>query len=506
MSDQPEPNSGASPDLPLLTMNDISKRFGATQALSGVSLEAYRGEVVALIGENGAGKSTLMKVLSGAHAPDSGSMTLNGKPFEPSGPYDARKAGVAIVYQELNLAPELSVEDNVMLGMEVSRFGFLDRKEQRKKVHDALTLLGHPDLTPDRKVSSLSIGAQQLVEIARALVSEANVVVFDEPTSSLPRKDVERLFTVLEKLRQQDIAIIYISHFLEEIREVADRFVVLRDGQPAGAGKLTDSSDDAIVSLMVGRSVDTLFPQVPHEIGEVAIQVDSLSGEKLPSDVSFEVRKGEIFGLFGLVGAGRTETLRHMFGLDPATSGKVLVDGATNPARPAARMRAGLGILSEDRKGEGLAQNLSIVDNLTLSHLSPYASAGLIRLQDRTRAAEEWMTKLSVKAKHTAQPISALSGGNQQKVAIARVLHQDAQILLLDEPTRGIDVATKADIYRLIGELAAQGKAVIFVSSYLPELTAICDTIGVMSKGRLREVKPTKQWSENDILSVAVTA
>lgn len=506
MSEFQESQSGAAADHPLLTMSDISKRFGPTQALAGVSLEAYRGQVVALIGENGAGKSTLMKVLSGAHSPDSGSMTLDGKPFEPSGPNDARKAGVAIVYQELNLAPELSVEDNIMLGMELSAGGFLKRKEQRKKVKEALALLGHPDLTPDRMVSSLSIGAQQLVEIARALVSEACVVVFDEPTSSLPRKDVERLFVILEKLRNQGIAIIYISHFLEEIREVADRFVVLRDGQPAGTGKLTDSSDDAIVSLMVGRSVDTLFPQVPHEIGEVAIEVDALSGEVIPTEVSFQVRKGEIFGLFGLVGAGRTETLRHMFGLDAAKSGRVLVDGASQPARPAARMRAGLGIVSEDRKGEGLAQNLSIVDNLTLSHLTPYATSGLIKLKERTSAAESWMQKLTVKAKHTAQPINALSGGNQQKVAIARVLHQDAQILLLDEPTRGIDVATKADIYRLIGELAAEGKAVIFVSSYLPELTAICDTIGVMSRGKLREVKPTEQWSENDILSVAVTA
>ena len=487
-------------------MSNISKRFGATQALADVSLEAFRGQVVALIGENGAGKSTLMKVLSGAHAPDSGTMTIAGNPFNPAGPNDARQAGVAIVYQELNLAPELSVEDNIMLGMELSNFGLLQRKAQRAKVKEALTLLGHPDLTPDRKVSTLSIGAQQLVEIARALVSEANVVIFDEPTSSLPRQDVERLFDILARLRDQGIAIIYISHFLEEIREVADRFVVLRDGQPAGSGKLTDTSDDAIVSLMVGRSVDTLFPKVPHTIGEIAVEVNSLSGHKLPTEVSFNVHRGEIFGLFGLVGAGRTETLRHMFGLDQAKAGSIMVGGSTGPARPAARMRAGLGIVSEDRKGEGLAQNLSIADNLSLSHLSPYSAFGLLNLRKRSQAMQEWMQRLAVKAKHADQPISALSGGNQQKVAIARVLHQDADVLLLDEPTRGIDVATKADIYRLIGELALSGKAVIFVSSYLPELTAICDTIGVMSRGKLREVKPTAQWSENEILSVAVTA
>ncbi len=487
-------------------MRGICKRFGATQALQDVALDAYAGQVVALIGENGAGKSTLMKVLSGAHAPDAGSMRLLDQTFQPSGPHAARQAGVAIVYQELNLAPDLSVEDNIMLGIEEQRWGWLARGRQRQRVREALALLGHPDVTPERLVGSLSMGAQQLVEIARALVSQARVVVFDEPTSSLPAQDAERLFTIIARLQNQGIAIIYISHFLEEIRQVADRYVVLRDGSPAGAGLLTDTSDEAIVSLMVGRSVDTLFPEVPHDLGEPVLQVQQLSGAKLPQRVSFEVHRGEIFGLFGLVGAGRTETLRQLFGLDKPQHGNVLIRGRTIASRPAARIAAGLGFVSEDRKGEGLAQSLSIVDNLTLSQLRPYTRGGLLQLGHRRQMANQWMERLHVKAHDPEQTISHLSGGNQQKVAIARVLHQQADILLLDEPTRGIDVGTKAEIYRLIGEQAAEGRAIVFVSSYLPELMAVCDTIGVMSRGRLLDVRPVLNWNESDILKVAISS
>ncbi|QDV28000.1 sugar ABC transporter ATP-binding protein [Aureliella helgolandensis] len=493
-------------EQPLLSMRGISKRFGATQALKNVALDAYAGQVVALIGENGAGKSTLMKVLSGAHVPDEGTMEISGQPLTPKRPQDSRSAGVAIVYQELNLAPHLSVEDNIMLGIEQQRGGFLRRSEQRRRVREALSLLGHPDLTPDRIVGTLSIGAQQLVEIARALVAEARVVVFDEPTSSLTQQDVQRLFDVIRRLQDQGLAIIYISHFLEEIREVANRYVVLRDGEPAGSGLLTDTSNDAIVSLMVGRSVETLFPHVPHQLGEPILQVKELSGKKLPQRVSLKIRRGEIFGLFGLVGAGRTETLRQLFGLDRAAQGTVQIGNAYPACSPNARIRAGLGFVSEDRKGEGLAQSLSIADNLTLSKLQTYSTAGIMRLGARRAATRDWMQQLNVKAQGPEQTIGNLSGGNQQKVAIARVLHQDAEILLLDEPTRGIDVGTKAEIYRLIGELAAAGKTILFVSSYLPELLAVCDTLGVMSKGRLLETRSVDHWTENEILSVAISS
>lgn len=496
----------ANDKTPLLSMHGISKRFGATQALKNVSINAFAGEVLALIGENGAGKSTLMKVLSGAHVPEQGRMTLDGAPFQPAGPHAARQAGVAIVYQELNLAPDLSVEDNIMLGIEQSRFGLLNRRRQRAKVRQALQWLGHPDLTPGRIVGTLSIGAQQLVEIARALVSDARVVVFDEPTSSLPRQDVDRLFAVLKRLKSQGIAIIYISHFLEEIRNVATHYVVLRDGEAAGAGKLMDASDEAIVSLMVGRSVDTLFPKVLHQIGDPILEIQSLSGIRYPTDVSFQVRRGEIFGLFGLVGAGRTETLRCLFGLDGVARGKLLLKGTSPRHSPTARIRAGMGFVCEDRKAEGLAQSMSIADNMTLSRLQPYTSGGLLNLGKRRAATVDWMEKLSVKARGPEQNISHLSGGNQQKVAIARILHQNAEILLLDEPTRGIDVGTKADIYRLMGTQAAEGKTILFVSSYLPELLAVCDSIAVMSRGRLLEHRKTSEWNENEILTAAISA
>lgn len=490
---------------PLLHMTGISKRFGATQALSDVTIDVRAGRVTALIGENGAGKSTLMKVLSGAHRTDSGTMTLAGKPYAPQGPHDARLAGVSMIYQELNLAPELSIEDNIMLGQERRRHGLLDRPAQQRMVREALELLGHADLRPDIPVRNLSIAMQQLVEIARALVIDAKVIVFDEPTSSLTRHDVEHLFGVIRKLKASGIGVVYISHFLEEIREVCDDYAVLRDGRSVGQGTLTGTTDDDIVSLMVGRSVEELFPSVPHEPGEVILSLDNLSGKVSPQEVSLQLRRGEILGIAGLVGAGRTELLRCLFGLDAVTSGKINIAGVTPPHSPAARIRAGLGLVSEDRKAEGLAQSRSIADNATYSRLQPYSRFGWLNLSRRREAMQHWMKRLNIKARSQDQAVQDLSGGNQQKVAIARVLHQNADVLLLDEPTRGIDVGTKAEIYRLMGEAAAAGKAVIFVSSYLTELLAVCDRVGVMSRGRLREIRNVADWTEEDVMSQAVS-
>ncbi len=494
----------------LLSMTGISKRFGATQALSDVSLTVSAGRVLALIGENGAGKSTLMKVLSGAHAPDDGTMLLAGQSYAPQGPHDARLAGVSMIYQELNLARDLSVEDNIMLGQECRRPGLLgrfalDRTAQRAKVHAALRLLGHPNLRPETPVGELSIAVQQLVEIARALAADSKVIVFDEPTSSLTKHDVEHLFAVIRKLRDAGLGIVYISHFLEEIRQVCDCYAVLRDGRSVGAGELAGTTDAQIVSLMVGRGVSELFPTVPHAPGEVLLKIENLSGGRSPQGVSLEVRRGEILGLSGLIGAGRTELLRCLFALDPVTNGSVKVAHLTPPHTARGRIRAGLGLVSEDRKTEGLAQSRTITDNMTYSRLQPYSRCGWLDLGRRRDQVIRWMKRLHVKAASSEQTIGELSGGNQQKVAIARVLHQQADVLLLDEPTRGIDVGTKSEIYRLMGELAAEGKAIIFVSSYLTELLAVCDRIGVMSRGQLREVRPTGDWTEEAIMSVAVT-
>ncbi|HBE67688.1 MAG TPA: sugar ABC transporter [Planctomycetaceae bacterium] len=491
-------------NTPLLQMKNISKRFGATQALEGVSLDAHAGQVLALIGENGAGKSTLMKVLGGAHAPDEGSIELSGIPLSASSPHEAREAGVAIVYQELNLAPDLSIEDNIMLGIEQSRCGIVDRALQRTRIQEALDLLGQGDLDVRKRVGELSVGLQQLVEIARALISDARVIVFDEPTSSLESRDVQRLFTAIKRLQERGIAIIYISHFLEEIREIASEYAVLRDGKLVATGELAGSTDQDIVKLMVGRDVDTLFPKVEHDIGEAILSVRQLSGHSSPVEVDFDLHRGEVFGLFGLIGAGRTETLRLLFGLDSCSGGSAELHGSSRSGSPHRRIAAGLGLVSEDRKGEGLAQQLSIEDNLTLSHLKPYSNFGLLNLRRRRVASTDWMQRMEVKARSPQQPISALSGGNQQKVAIARVLHQGASVLLLDEPTRGIDVATKSAIYRLIGQQASAGKSIIFVSSYLPELMAVCDTLGVMASGRLVETRPVSKWTETEVLQVAI--
>jgi ribose transport system ATP-binding protein len=485
-------------------MRGICKRFGATQALRDVSLDLYAGEVLALMGENGAGKSTLLKVLSGAHPADAGHAQLNGQPYAPAHPHAARLAGVAMIYQELNLAPHLSVEDNIMLGQEIHAAGLLRHRPQRRRVREALALLGHPELRPETPVRRLSVGAQQLVEIARALVTHARVIVMDEPTSSLPKQDTQRLFEIIRKLKQAGLGIIYVSHFLEEVYEIADRFTILRDGHSVASGRLRDVTSQQIVAYMVGRSVDELFPTVPHQPGEPLLSLHQLSGSPLPHDVSLELRRGEILGIAGLVGAGRTELLRAIYRLDPVRRGQVRVAGHVVVGGPNRMIRAGLGYLSEDRKGEGLAQALSIADNITGSHLAPYSILGWLNLARRRRAVAAWLQRLAIVARSGDDPVLRLSGGNQQKVALARVLHQDADVWLLDEPTRGIDVGTKAQIYRLMGQAAAAGKAILFVSSYLPELLAVCDRLGVMSRGRLREIRPTSAWTEESVMACAV--
>jgi ribose transport system ATP-binding protein len=488
----------------LLEMRDVRKDFGAHRALDGVSLELEAGEVHALIGENGAGKSTLMKVLSGAHRPDSGSMTLSGAAYAPRGPREARARGVAMIYQELALAPHLTVEANVMLGQERTRMGLVRRAEHRRLVAAALERLEHPDIRPDAIAGALSVGARQLVEVARALVSDARVLVFDEPTSSLTEKDAARLFEVIDRLSARGLAVVYISHFLEEVRRVARRYTVLRDGRSVASGPLAGTELATIIAQMVGRDLAELFPKVPHAPGEPVLRVSGLSGRALPRRADLVLRRGEVLGIAGLVGAGRTELLRAIFGLDEVRSGQVRVEGMVRGAEtPRHRIRQGLGFLSEDRKGEGLAQSRSIEDNLTLSALGSYSRRGWLDLDRRRREATRWMQALRVRAQGPAQTIGALSGGNQQKVAIARLLHQEADVLLLDEPTRGIDVGSKAELYRMIGALAAQGKAVMMVSSYLPELLGVCDRLAVMTRGTLSPARPIAEWTEHRIMEVA---
>jgi len=494
-------------NTPLLSMRGVTKSFGASRALDGVDLDLKAGEVHALIGENGAGKSTLMKILSGSHQPDLGTMTLAGEPFRPRGPRDARARGVAMIYQELAITPHLTVEANVMLGIERSRLGIISRREHRRLVIDALATLRHPDVRPESIAGHLSVGARQLIEVARALVSDARVIVFDEPTSALSEADAERLFEVIERLRSKGLAIVYISHFLEEVRRVSGRFTVLRDGRTVGSGRMSDVTLRQIVAMMIGRDLSEMFPRVAHEPGEPILELLELRGGSLPRRANLTLRRGEILGIAGLIGSGRTELLRTTFGLEPICSGSVGIGGHVIEAgSPRTRIHQGVGLVSEDRKGEGLALGLSIEDNLTYSSLRPYARWGWLNLRARRAAAAGWMSAMRIKARGPSQSVGALSGGNQQKVAIARLLHQKADVLLLDEPTRGIDVGSKSEIYRRIGELAAGGKGIVMVSSYLPELLGVCDRIAVMNRGVLGPARPVREWTEHSIMEAATGA
>jgi len=478
------------PGAPRLEMTDVHKQFGATLALRGVTLSVAAGVVHALVGENGAGKSTLMKVLSGAIQADAGSMRLDGLPYHPRNPLDARRAGVAMIYQELSLAPHLSVEENIMLGMEPSRWGFVRWGEVRRRAIEAIRFFEHPEIRPEVPVARLTVAAQQLVEIARALAIGCRVLVLDEPTSSLTQHDVERLFKLIQRLKGEGHAVVYISHFIEEVKRVADRLTVLRDGEVVGGGDAKQLTPGRIVSMMVGRTVEDLYPRSRRTSGEVVLAVEGLAGATKPVYASLELRRGEVLGIAGLVGAGRTELLRVIFGLDSVRRGQVRVGVYGGPASPMRRWGQGVGMLSENRKEEGLALSLSIADNVTLSNLRGFGPLNLVLPARQGAATRRWIERLGIRCRGPNQRVLDLSGGNQQRVAVARLLQHDVDVQLLDEPTRGIDVAAKAGIYKLIDELASgsegrRPKAVLMVSSYLPELMGVCDRIAVMCRGRL---------------------
>ncbi len=496
---------------PRLKMSGISKSFGATRALRDVSLEVMPGEVLALVGENGAGKSTLMKVLSGAHQPDSGEMNVDGVDYKPKNPLDARNRGVGMIYQELSLAPHLSVMENILLGVEPTAGPFVKWSEIKQRASDALSEIGLGDVDPKTEVRNLSIARQQMVEIARAIALDCKVLVLDEPTSSLTKGDIEQLFALINRLKARDISVIYISHFLEEVKEISDRITILRDGQSVGSKETAIVEPDEIVAMMVGREVSDLYPRSPRKNdGEVLLDASNLAGAVKPNDASLQVRRGEVFGIAGLVGAGRTELMRAIFGLDKIKSGQITIGTFSGAAKPAGRWRSGVGMVSEDRKQEGLALNLSIADNITLPRLDGLGIGRFVFPSRQQQTSKQWIQKVEVKCAGPGQAVQALSGGNQQKVAIARLLHADVDLLLLDEPTRGIDVGSKAQIYQLIDELASGDptsgrgpKAVLMISSYLPELLGVCDRIAVMDRGKLSDARPVEQWDEQKLMMVA---
>lgn len=492
---------------PILDIRGISKAFGPVQALNGVSLQVNRGEIHGLIGENGAGKSTLMKILSGAHSPDSGEIIFNGQPYAAENPAHARQAGIAMIYQELTLAPHLSVEENIMLGREKATMGFIRR--QSKAVREVLDWMGHGNLDPGTRVGSLSISMQQVVEIARALAADAKLVIMDEPTSSLTAEDTEALFGILSRLRHRNVSVIYISHFLEEVKKVCDRVTILRDGSTAATYQAGSAETKMLIEAMVGRSMESIYPELTHNPGETILTVSRLKGQPLPDGVDLSLRRGEILGIAGLVGSGRSETLRAVFGLNRCQTGAIhLKDGSIIKAAsltPARALSHEIDLLSENRKEEGLATALSVTMNVTLSALRQYSRAGLLDLPREAQCVTEWCRKLSIKTGKVSDPAASLSGGNQQKVALARLLHHDCDILLLDEPTRGIDIGSKSEIYRLIQQLAAKGKSIIFVSSYIPELLGVCHSLAVMHRGTISQARPIRHWDAHSIMLYATS-
>ncbi len=492
----------------MLKLSGIQKRFGPTVALDGVDLELRKGEVHALIGENGAGKSTLMNVLAGAIRPDSGQMTLDGKPYAPVSPLDARRHGIALIHQELSLCGHLTVAENILMGLEPSTAGWIDRDAMARETAAALEAFHHPGLRADRLVMDLPIAARQIVEISRAVAARASIVLMDEPTSSLPREDVERLFGVIRRLRERGVAIIYISHFLEEVRELADRYTVLRDGRSVATGDLASTTNDKLIAHMVGRPMDAVFPERDRQApGAPLFEVRDVAAPPVVRQASFTLREGEILGLAGLIGSGRTELVRGLMGLAPVTNGEVRVRGRSVPrsAAPWNIIATGAGYLSEDRKGEGLALTMSLADNITFTRLQACSTGGWIRLADQRRQAAKLIEKLRVKARTPLQAARTLSGGNQQKVALARLLHQQADVLLLDEPTKGIDIGSKVEIYRAIVDAARERKAVLVVSSYLPELFGLCDTLAVMCRGKLSPARPIGEWTPESVMAAAIS-
>ncbi len=490
---------------PLLRMSGIQKRFPGVHALRGVDLELAAGEVLALVGENGAGKSTLIKVLGAAQQPDAGSVEIDGAPLVAATPHAAQRAGIAIIYQELNLAGAMTVTDNIFLGHGLTRWGWVRRAAERDAAEELLAGLGVA-IDPAAECRTLSIAEQQVVEIAKALSLDARIVVMDEPTAALSPAEVERLFGVIGELKQRGIGVIYVSHRLSEVLEIADRVTVLRDGATVGESPIAATSREAIIEMMVGRKLEDEFPPRQVDIGEPRLVVDRLSREPDVRDVSFAVRAGEIVALTGLVGSGRTETARLLFGADPADAGQVSIDGqVVSTVRPRAAIAAGICLLTEDRKSQGLILAHGVQENFGLPNLKRFAPWGLLRPARESTALDNYVEQLQVRLASRNQRVATLSGGNQQKVVLAKWLQKNARVIIVDEPTRGIDVGAKREIYHLLNALAAEGKAILMISSELPEVLGMADRILVMHDGRITgEIDDVAAATQQEIMDLAV--
>ncbi|WP_190817214.1 sugar ABC transporter ATP-binding protein [Saccharopolyspora pogona] len=489
---------------PAVALHGVGKRFPGVVAVSDVTLAIPPGEVRVFAGENGAGKSTLMKLIAQVEQLSSGRIELDGVPVAYQGPGAARRLGVSMVHQEFALAPDLSVAENLFIGHEPGRGGWISRAEERRAARE---LLGHVGLNidPGRRVALLSTAEQQRVELAKALAVQAKVLILDEPTASLTEREAEELFGIVRELTARGIAVLYISHRLDEIFEIGDRVTVMRDGAVVATRPVTELDEDRLVQLMVGRDVENLYPRTHNEPGPVRLEVLGLTRDDAVRDVSFEVRAGEIVGLAGLVGAGRTELARAVFGAELPDAGTIALDGKRLRIRgPSDAIAAGIGYLTESRKTDGLALPLGVDKNITLAKLP--MRAGLIDLAAERKIAERERDGLRIRVPWVGRPVRTLSGGNQQKVILARWLETGAEVLFFDEPGRGMDVGAKSEMFQQMDSLAARGKAVVFISSYLPELLNMCDRILVMRGGRITGEVPRAEFSEERVVALATGA
>ena len=490
----------------ILEMKGIVKSFGPVKALKGVDFDLRAGEVHALMGENGAGKSTLMKVLTGIHKPNEGTIHYNGKQVEYSKPKEAMDDGIVIVHQELNMMNDLTVAQNIFIGREeISQGLFIDDNAANKKAKELFNLL-KLDINPQEKVGHLTVGKQQMVEIAKALSMDAKVIVFDEPTAALTESEINELFVIIDDLRQKGVGITYISHRMDEIARITDRVTVMRDGEYVGTVNTKDTTKDEIIAMMVGRTIyeDPKAASAVPEDAPVVLEVEHLNAGSSVKDVSFVLRKGEILGFSGLMGAGRTEVARLLFGADKKDSGTIKINGKeVDIKNPQDAIREGIGYLSEDRKRYGCIVDMTIANNTVMTNLDKYVHSFLINDSEIVTASDKFVKSLRTKTPSSKQLVRNLSGGNQQKVVIAKWLEQDSDILIFDEPTRGIDVGAKSEIYTLMNELVAQGKSIIMISSELTEILRMSDRIVVMCEGRKTGELDISQATQERILALA---
>jgi rhamnose transport system ATP-binding protein len=488
----------------VLELRGVSKSFGAVVALRNADLTLRAGSIHAVVGENGAGKSTLVKIMAGLYQKDTGTFEMDGQPVHFRSTAEAKAAGIAVIYQEPTLFPDLSVTENVFMGRQpVGRFGRIDKAAMRAEVVELMSRLG-VRIDPDRPTEGLSIADQQIIEIAKAISLDARVLIMDEPTAALSGVEVERLFAVARSLRDEGRALMFISHRFDEVFALCDTVTVMRDGAYIATEAIADTSEAQIVRLMVGREVTDLFPKIPAEIKEPVLEVTGLTQPGVFADISFTVRAGEIVALAGLVGAGRSEVARAVFGVDPYTEGSVTVNGAKLPPHsPATAMRAGIALVPEDRRKQGLVIDATVATNVTDAIRGSLARSGLITTRAENAAAQVWARRLEVKTAALDAVAGTLSGGNQQKVVLAKWLAANPKVLIIDEPTRGIDVGTKSEVHRMMSELAGMGLAILMISSELPEVLGMADRVLVMHEGRITADIPRAEATPETVMFAA---